>query len=232
MSEEANKENGKTLPYVSFTTFNTAITSIIEHGVPPTIDRSVLKTFSGINQGLILKAFQHLGLTDQHDRPTERFVRYQAGSPEERKTVLQELLKESYPNQIAVIEYGTFQQLKDTFNYLNVQPSVKSKCMSFFMGAAKACGLAISNYIQQGTRIRRPRKNGSTKKKRTPSGTPNNHQTADTNPPSGDTPPKGMVRVPIPLGATKTWYITLDEKPDKVEVKRFLQIAGLTFGIE
>ena len=229
MSEETNKENGKTLPYVSFTTFNTAITSIAEHGVPPTIDRSVLQTFSGANQGLILKAFQHLGLTDQHDRPTERFVRYHAGSPEERQNVLQELLKESYPDQIAVIEHGTYQQLKDTFNPSVVQPSVKSKCMSFFMGAAKASGFIISPYIEQGMKARKPRKNAAPKKKATPD--PVGPQKS-TKGPTDDVRPKGMVQVPIPLGPTKTWFITLDEKPDPGEVKRFLQIAELTFGIE
>ena len=44
MSEETKRHVRKTgkhqlKGYVSFTTFNTAITSIAEHGVPPTIDR-------------------------------------------------------------------------------------------------------------------------------------------------------------------------------------------------
>ena len=230
MSEEVNKENGKILPYVSFITFNTAITSIVEHGVPPTIDRSILQAFSGANQGLILRAFQYLGLTDQHDRPTERFVRYQAGSPEERKNVLQELLEENYPDQIAVIEHGTYQQLKDTFNSSNVQPSVKSKCISFFMSAAKASGITISPYIEQGMKARKPRKNSAPKKRKaTPD--PVGPQKSPKGP-TDDVRPKGMVQVPIPLGPTKTWFITLDEKPDPGEVKRFLQIAELTFGIE
>ena len=231
MSDQANQENKKVLPYVSFVTFNTAITSIIEHGVPTTIDRSVLKTFSGANQGLILKAFQHLGLTDQQDRPTEKFRAYQEANPEDRKGLLQKLLEASHPDQVAVIEKGTYQQLKDTFNSLNVQSSVKSKCLSFFLGAAKASGFTISNYIEQGMRIRGPRKNGTPKKKKSLSGNTDD-QSHDNKPPQEDAPPQGMVRVPIPLGATKTWYITLDENPDPAKVKRFLQIAALTFGID
>ena len=73
MEDVKSSPSKKTPPYVSYATFSTALASLCEHGLPPTLDRSVLKQFSGLNQTLLLSAFRYVGLTNEQYEPAEEF---------------------------------------------------------------------------------------------------------------------------------------------------------------
>lgn len=217
-------------PYVSFSTFNHALTSIAEHGVPSQIDRSVLRQFSGANQNLIFQAFRFIGFTNEKDEPTEHLIRYAKGQPEEQKGILSEIIKKRYPDQVKILANGTSQQLKDSFKDLNVEPSVKQKCVTFFLQIAKVADLPISTHILRGSRSRSPR-NG---KGRTVGSKATRRSTSLPPPPllPRDVVPPGMVSVPIAIGIGKTWTINIEENPAIEDMKRFVQMVKITLGVQ
>ncbi|MGH7227653.1 MAG: DUF5343 domain-containing protein [Nitrospiraceae bacterium] len=223
--EQPKKEAAmKALPYVSFATFDNALSSLVEQGLPSQIDRSVLKQFSGVNQNLLFTAFRFMGLTNEKGEPTDKLQEYEKGDAEKRKTILATLLKERYPEQVKILPNGTPQKLKDSFNSMNVESSVKAKCISFFLKTARAAGLPISAHIQKGargTRTRGPRKD--TGKKR--------NGASHTPPPEHEEElQEGMVLVPISVGVGKTWSVIVDEKHTQDDVDKFVQIIQITLG--
>lgn len=225
-SQEAS--NKKTLPYVSYATFSNALNSIVEHGLPPQIDRSVLTQFSGANQNLVMSTFRFLGLTNEKDEPTKKFEEYADADEEKRKGILSLLLKERYPNQVKLLLNGTYQLLKDSFDTAEVPASVKAKALSFFIGVARATGHQISAHIIKGMNARTVRRDGGSKKR-----TKVTTHSGDVDVLEEDEDvvlAEGMVRLPIPVGVGKTWYVIVGETYDKSDVEKFLQIVGITLG--
>jgi len=225
MEGTLKSEHIKLPPYISYLTFSNALSTLAEHGIPSPIDRSVLKQFSGFNQGLLLQTFRFMGLTNEKDEPTEKLHDYEKADQEKRKTILGLLLKERYPEQVKILPNGTPQKLKDSFNNINVEASVKAKCISFFLQTAKATGFAISMHILKGSRTHGPRKDAGRKKIK--SRYANEH--------SGSTKldeglEKGMVRVPISIGIGATWSVIVTEDYTKDDVERFTQIIKITLG--
>jgi hypothetical protein len=216
----------KTPPYISYATFNTALATLSEHGLPPKLDRSVLKQFSGLNQTLLLSAFRYLGLTNEHDEPTEKFREFVGAESDKRKEILGLLIKVHYPEQVKVLTHGTHQQLKDSFDTTDVPSSVKTKCLSFFLGATKATGYVISNYIVKGMRTRGPRQFPRKPSARASAKTPNGEEASE------DTPmlPEGMVAIPIAVGIGKTWQVIVEKNYREDDVNRFVQIIRIALG--
>lgn len=216
-------------PYLSFATFLNALQTVVEHGVPDTIDSDVLRKFNSLNQRMVVSAFKFMGFIDDDSKPTQRLKDYVAADPEKHKEILGFIIKEKYPKQVNVLPNGTLQQLRDSFNDINVEPSVKAKIQSFFIKAARETGYAISRYIETGLKAKGPRK-GSAKRK--PREKPDN---GDGNGNGTNLPPKteiekGMVRVPIAVGVGRTWTVIVSEEYTKQDVERFLQIAQIILG--
>lgn len=219
-------------PYVSYATFSNALTSVVEHGAPSQIDRSILKQFSGFNQNLIFQAFRFMGFTNEKDETTESLHAYEKATPEARKDILAQVLKSRYPDQVKVLENGTPQRLNDSFRDLTVEPSVKKKCVSFFLQMAKAADLPISVHILRSSRAQGSR--SETARKRV------SIQRKGNGPPKSPAPqneimpaPQGMVQVPIAvgIGVGKTWHIMMDKNASVEEKSRFIQMAGIALGI-
>lgn len=227
MDTKRDANEKKTLPYVSHATFFNALGSIVESGLPPQIDRSVLTQFSGVNQGLVMSAFRYIGLINDKDEPTAKFQEYEQADPEKRKGVLGLMIKDSYPNQVKLLSNGTYQLLKDSFDTVDVPASVKGKCLSFFIGAARATGYTISPHIVKGMNARAVRRDGNSKKrsKANESGNGDIFQDDDEAELA-----EGMVRVPISVGVGKTWSVIVTEDYDKDDVERFTQIIKITLG--
>lgn len=217
-------------PYISFATFSNALTSLTEHGIPSQIDRSVLKQFSGFNQNLIFHAFRFMGFTNEKDEPTDDLHHYAAVSQEDRKGLLGDLLKKRYPEQVKILANGTSQRLNESFNDLNVESSVKKKCVSFFLQMAKTAELPISVHILKSSRTRGPRFEGG--RKRSMARVQRGENAAKRN--STEEPssvPQGMISVPIAVGIGKTWSIMIERTPQQQEKERFVQMVKLALGV-
>ena len=227
MEDVKSSPSKKTPPYVSYATFSTALASLCEHGLPPTLDRSVLKQFSGLNQTLLLSAFRYVGLTNEQYEPAEELQAFVKAEHEKRKEILGLLIKEHYPKQVKVLTHGTHQQLKDSVETGDVPSSVKAKCLSFFLGAAKATSYTVSNYILKGMRTRGPRQ--ATRKPTIKASAKNLAGDEETEN-DGSVVTQGMVAIPIAVGIDKTWQVIVDKSYHKDDVSKFIQIIQITLG--
>src|SRR5438477_7592635 len=81
-------------PYIAFRTFVNSLDALSQ-GVPPRIDRTIWRTQSGVNQGLIMHAYRFFGLVDDDDMATEE-LRELVTHPEERQAVLRGLIEIQY----------------------------------------------------------------------------------------------------------------------------------------
>jgi hypothetical protein len=223
----ANKTPSKTLPYISYATFSNALDSIVESGLPPQIDRSVLTQFSGANQNLILTTFRFMGLTDEKDKPTKEFMEYEKADQEKRKIVIGLLVKDRYPTHVRILANGTYQLLKESFDTKEVPASVRAKALSFFIGIARATGYNISAHIIKGMNARTVRRDAGSKK-RTKVSEPGDVELYEDDVDIELT--EGMVRVPISVGIGRTWYAIVSEDYTSEDVEKFVQIVKITLG--
>lgn len=225
MKNKQNKERS-TPPYVSFATFSNALASLAEHGVPTQIDRSVLGKFSGSTQAHVIHAFRSLGLTDKDNRSNDILRELASSDEERRKAILGDIIHSKFPEQVKVLPNGTPQQLRSAFDYTKVEPSVKAKCIRFFLNAAREAGLDISPHIKS-VRVPVPRKEAPTKRKKRVKKDKKDEKRDEV---SEITELKGLTPVPISLGPNKVWYVHVDEQYTKDDVDRFTQIIGIVLG--
>lgn len=149
MSETQNGTSGtsqRTPPYIAFKTFLTFIEDLKTHGLPPRIDRSVLRRFSGGVGSQILMALRSLGLVGKDDKPTpelEHLVETYGG--EDFKAALRKLLDSAYPyiSQLD-LQTATPSMFADAFKANTVaKEDVLSKCRRFYMHAAEYAGYKL-----------------------------------------------------------------------------------------
>lgn len=214
-------------PYVSFATFSNSLNAFAEHGVPAQIDRSVLARFSGGVQRHLIAAFRFMGLIDEENRPTREFREYAISDKEKRQEILNDLLSSRYREQVEILYDGTTQQLTSSFDNVKAKPSVKAKCITFFLKAAKEAGLTISPHIESGTRLRATRREAPRKRKKAVKARKRDDEPKDA-PEIQEF--EGLVSLPISLGPNKVWYVHVDEQCTKDDVDRFTQIIGIVLG--
>lgn len=227
MSSEQNQTKAVP-PYVSFATFLRAIETLAEHGVPAQIDRSVLGKFSGSAQRHIIQAFRYLKLIDVNDSPTAELKNLTQKNKEARKGVLVDIIKFAYPNQVKVLSDGTDQLLRSSFDDIKVEPSVKSKCISFFLKAAQEAGLEISSHILRAKRAPTPRREAPRRRKKRTEKKKVGKETIEK---ESEVPQiEGLISIPIALGPNKVWYVQVEEDCSKDDIERFTKIIGMVLG--
>ncbi|MCH7501646.1 MAG: DUF5343 domain-containing protein, partial [Nitrospinae bacterium] len=218
MANNSENKNGTIPPYVSYVSFSNALSNLAEHGIPTKVDTSILGNFSGGLKRQLIQAFRFMLLIDENDTPTERLHQYAKADPDERKRILAELLRQCFRNQVDVLPSGTPQQLRNSFDNIKAESSVKAKCIVFFYQAARAAGIEISTHILRGIKTRTPRTEGRKRKKQV--------QRADTAEEFGNeaefeiSPEK--VKVPVPLGVDKTWVVYKDRDYTEPDLIRFI----------
>jgi hypothetical protein len=173
MPEEAKIQ----IPYVPFNTFINAIEAM-EHTLPPRLDKSMWKNFSGAIQSQLWSAFKFFRLVGVDGAPTEalvRLVRDRVG----RKANLKSLLTDYYPELMALdLSTATLGHFNETMRIYNLGAETQKKASSFFLQAAKAAGVPLSTYIMSNTRtpgIKRAKRNNASKSKANPAPTPLNN---------------------------------------------------------
>jgi hypothetical protein len=149
-------------PYLSYSTFSTFVARLRAHGLPPSVDRSMMNSMSGSTQTHLISAFKFMGLVAADGKtPTDRLDRLVNAAEGQQQKILLELLKHSYPTLFAPsfkLETTTLRQLQDEFVKAGATGGTVEKCVAFFVAAAKDAGLTISPYLK---RTRAPRTAGS-----------------------------------------------------------------------
>lgn len=152
-AENAGSGTSRLPPYISFQTLLTLLTELKTNGMPPQIDGSVLKRFSGGVQGQLKMAIRALGLVEG-DKPTPRMAELvKAHETADFEPLLYEILKETYPYVFALdLGTATPTMFADTFREAGVKgDDVSRKCRTFFLHAAKRAGVPIGPRIATGS---------------------------------------------------------------------------------
>lgn len=159
-------------PYIAFQTFLTFLSELKTNGIPPQVDRSVLRRFAGGMQGQIKMAARSLGLLDG-DKPTPKLkALVNAHETPDFEPMLLEMLHETYPYVFALdLMNATPTMFADAFKTTGAKEDVSRKCRTFFLHAAKAAGVPLGNRILTGSVPRAP-SNGAKRKPKAPKAQP------------------------------------------------------------
>jgi hypothetical protein len=148
MESSGDRSSTKNVPvYLSFATFQAALSTLRTHGLPRKIDRTAWDSRSGADQTQILSAFKFLGLIDDNANTQPALDRLKEASPnsEEEKKILGELLLERYSK---VFEHdlrtATPGQLADAIGSYGATGTTKERALRFFIKAARFSGIPMS----------------------------------------------------------------------------------------
>lgn len=137
-------------PYISFAQLENMLERMRNEGVPARIDRSYLASWSGSSQAQFLKAAASLGLRDEHGRPTET-LKHLVAKPDARPAIIGDILRQKYPEAMALGKDATQQQLEEVFrNHPEISGSTTRKAITFYLHAAKFAGIETSPFFKAG----------------------------------------------------------------------------------
>lgn len=175
MSEEAGIDGVegtshglRTPPYIPFKTFLTFLEELKTNGVPPQVDRSVLRRFSGGTASQLLGGLKSLSLIDASNRPNEALVSLvDAYQTDEFSGKLHALLVRGYPYVFDLdLKTATPAMFADAFkNNSSAKEDVLRKCRTFFLHAAQAAGVELGQRLQAGSMPRAASASGKRKPK-------------------------------------------------------------------
>lgn len=141
-------------PYVAYSTLLTLFKELKDNGLPPQLDKSVLKRFAFGIQGQLKMALRSLGMLDG-DKPTPLLKKaVDSYETAEFGPLLLSVLKEVYPYVFALdLATATPTMLADAFKGpggVKGEDSLR-KCRSFFMNAAKEAGVEFGPRLATAT---------------------------------------------------------------------------------
>jgi hypothetical protein len=144
----------RTPPYIAFKTFLTFMEDLKAHGLPPQIDRSVIKRFSGGVGSQLLMGVRSLHLIDDSKRPTSFLAQlHKSFGTDQFKPDLEVVLRHAYPflNKID-LRTATPSMFADAFSSgTNAKTDVLKKCRRFFLQAAEYSGMEIGPRLAAGS---------------------------------------------------------------------------------
>lgn len=186
--QEPGPAGGKTPSYVAYSTFKTLLEDLNVNGLPPQIDRSVLKRFSGGVQSQLIPALKYLGLISADSKPTLRLkVLVDAYGTDHYAVELRKVLEASYPFVHAInLKTATPTMFADAFKEgTGAKEDVLRKCRTFYLQAAKEAGIEMGPRLQNMKSVRAP-SNGPKPTKRVARAP--KHKEKQTPPPPGADP--------------------------------------------
>lgn len=151
-------------PYVSFQTFLTLVEDLKVNGLPPELDRSAFKKFSGGVGTQLISALKALDLMDTGNRPTEKLARLKdAYGTEEFKPLLRDVVDQTFRFLDRVdLRTATPTMFSDAFrDHTGAQEDVLRKCRTFYLHAAKYLGIELGPRIASGIHQRKIGPNGA-----------------------------------------------------------------------
>lgn len=163
MSDDETRENGFTAPYVSWGSFSNLLERMEKEGLPMRIDRSYLSNMAGSTQSHLLKALRELNLIDESSQPTDA-LKLLVANPESRPERIAELVRTYYADAISLGANATQSMLEELFaGSYNVTGSTRRKSIAFFLAAAKAGEVEVSQHFKT---PKRPSANGGGSKRK------------------------------------------------------------------
>lgn len=148
-----NAGTARVPPYVAYSTFLTLLKELKDNGLPPQLDKSVLKRFAFGIQSQLKMALRSLSMLDG-DKPTPRLKAFvDAYETDQFPSLLLEVLKEVYPYVFALdLQTATPTMFADAFKASGAKgEDALRKCRSFFTHAAKAAGVSFGPRLENGS---------------------------------------------------------------------------------
>ena len=154
--EEKEKTDGAP-PYISQSTFITFLDWIKGIPITPTeIDRSLWESkFAGSTGTQLMQGLRFLKLLDGK-RPTPRLDELARADNEQRKGLIEQVLRDAYGNNvIEALRVDTPRMFDQRLTELGATSATHRKAASFLINIAKIAGLEIQPAISKRARIRR-----------------------------------------------------------------------------
>lgn len=216
-------------PYLSWSTFEGILDQLKATGIPDKIDRSVLVGKSGGDQSQFLRACRVFGLMDEEtEQPTERMR--ELVTAEDRGPLLGEILRESYPNVVALGNGATQQMLEEKFREFGIEGDTVRKAIAFYLNAAKQTDIELS------PRFKTTRPGAGGRRKRASRKATNGKADEDATPPPPPPPAdpfKGLHPAIVTLVQSLPEFKDHSEKPAFAEADReaWFAYAKATFNL-
>lgn len=195
MAEEDQKPTVP--PYVTYTTFHNWIMGLRKNGLPSHITRSVLP---GSNSGKATMAvsLRAMGLIDGNGEPSKLLLQL-TDPKEDYASILKAILENTYSfltDGSIDLKNTTTEKVVEKITKLGASGSTVSKCMAFFLAAAKAAGITVSPWVKAPPppRSASPRKGRKLGKQQDLE-----EEEEDTNEIDEDVESENMTVIPIPL---------------------------------
>lgn len=149
-------------PYVPYRTFHTFL-EFLQDGIPARIDRSVWGSrFSGSSGTQLMTALKVLGLVDSDGHPEPVLEELVFAEGERRRALLRGMLEDYYRPVFALdLARATRNQFHEAFRSFGAREGVLTKCEAFFIQAALAAGVQLSQYILAGRHQGRRKQSGA-----------------------------------------------------------------------
>jgi hypothetical protein len=143
-------------PYSSYKTFGTFLERL-GPDLPNRVDRSVLGHMSGANQYQLLAALRYLRLVSQAGVVTERLRDLVKADGASRQDILRRLITEAYPFLFEGFDLkrATMHEIEVRFAAAGASGDTIRRCVSFFLGVARDCGIQLSPFLEQARQRRK-----------------------------------------------------------------------------
>lgn len=219
---EENAAPGFKPPYLPFKTFWSFLQELGTKPIPPSLDRSMLRSKSGTDQANLLAALKSFGLVSDTlavDSALEPFAQAAVNDEPSAKRTLESLLRLHYKRQFDLSDQNaTEKSLVDSFEEdFEVTGDTKRKAVTFFLQAVRFAGISLSPHFPM-TRGGGGRPAGARTKstaRRKPAGTPLGTGTRG----GGGPTPGERITVTIPDVGTVTLIVDV----------RWLELEDTTF---
>ncbi len=167
MAQTTQEADGKSTmpPYYAFSTFKTFLRHMKPHPLPDRIDKSLLSSFAGGDQGRIMTSLRFLSLIDDKGTPSQRLAELiGAYETDQWANQLEQLIRANYAPMFAInLASASPGQFNETFRkaYPGAEEVVR-KAMTFFVNAARDANIEISAHI---TKNKKPRAASGTRRR-------------------------------------------------------------------
>lgn len=222
MSKQADK--GVTPAYGSLKTLTSFMNEVRDRGhIPLRVDRGEMPKLSGSAANETIATLRFFGLVSgEKAEPTPLFEQYVMATDEDRKSVLDRMIRKSYSFLFDTdgfdIQRATAHQVHELFRQRGVNGSTLVRAVGLFLSATKEAGIKVSPSIK-------PPKTASTgarpkKDKKTdipPTGTPA----------TDDPPPPGVHRFELPIPGKPSVQVLVPDSLDALDWDMLSQMFGI-----